>query len=321
MPLPIVFATPPAPGTTIPGDLYVDLQSRSLWLGVDPAVDTAEAVLISDIVALLAHDDATLLAAGAYTDTQILTRAPVNHTHTANQVTDFTPAVQAVVNTMPSANFTPGMWVGWAGKLTDIGVGDLAGWALCDGRSLSRTTYPELFAKISTLYGSVDSTHFNIPDMRDRFIIGGGNLSQGQKNTAANFNVAAEGAHSHTVGGWALTLAQLPSHSHGAGTYAFSDTTSSSGAHSHTYSRISESSGGTAGEGGNGLVETSTNTSTFAAHTHTVSGAVTGTSSTAGSGATHTHTLTNASDHTHAVTVAQVRAATPWYAQAYIIKL
>ena len=57
--------TPPAPGSTTPGDLYVDLQSRTMWLGVDPAVDPAEAVLISDMIGLLENDEATLLNAKA----------------------------------------------------------------------------------------------------------------------------------------------------------------------------------------------------------------------------------------------------------------
>jgi microcystin-dependent protein len=49
------------------------------------------------------------------------------------------------------------------------------GWLLCDGSPISRTTYADLFALISTTYGAGDgSTTFNIPDMRGRAVIGAG---------------------------------------------------------------------------------------------------------------------------------------------------
>lgn len=47
------------------------------------------------------------------------------------------------------------------------------GWLLCNGASISRSTFSNLFAKIGTTYGKGDgSTTFNIPDLRDRYIIG-----------------------------------------------------------------------------------------------------------------------------------------------------
>lgn len=39
-----------------------------------------------------------------------------------------------------------------------------AGWLACDGASLLRASYPALFAVIGVTYGSVDGTHFNVPD-------------------------------------------------------------------------------------------------------------------------------------------------------------
>ena len=49
-----------------------------------------------------------------------------------------------------------------------------AGWLLCDGTSYLRATYPNLFALIGTAFGSVDGTHFSVPDMRGRTPIGSG---------------------------------------------------------------------------------------------------------------------------------------------------
>lgn len=47
------------------------------------------------------------------------------------------------------------------------------GWLLCNGAGISRSTFSNLFAKIGTTYGTGDgSTTFNIPDLRDRYIIG-----------------------------------------------------------------------------------------------------------------------------------------------------
>lgn len=50
-----------------------------------------------------------------------------------------------------------------------------AGYAICDGSALSRTTYAALFANIGTTWGVGDgSTTFNIPDYRGRAPVGVG---------------------------------------------------------------------------------------------------------------------------------------------------
>lgn len=49
-----------------------------------------------------------------------------------------------------------------------------AGFLLCDGTSYLRATYPDLFASIGTTWGAADGTHFNVPDLRDRFMMGKG---------------------------------------------------------------------------------------------------------------------------------------------------
>ena len=48
-----------------------------------------------------------------------------------------------------------------------------AGWLLCNGAGVSRSNFSNLFTKIGTTYGKGNgSTTFNIPDLRDRYIIG-----------------------------------------------------------------------------------------------------------------------------------------------------
>ena len=54
-------------------------------------------------------------------------------------------------------------------------------WLICDGRALSRTTYATLFTNIATTYGSGNgSTTFNIPDGRQRFLLGKSTSGTGQ---------------------------------------------------------------------------------------------------------------------------------------------
>ena len=56
------------------------------------------------------------------------------------------------------------------------------GWLLCNGAGISRTTFSNLFAEIGTTYGTGDgSTTFNIPDLRDRYIIGADTNALGTK--------------------------------------------------------------------------------------------------------------------------------------------
>jgi phage-related tail fiber protein len=46
------------------------------------------------------------------------------------------------------------------------------GWLECNGASLSRTTYANLFGAIGTTYGNIDGSTFKVPDLRGEFIRG-----------------------------------------------------------------------------------------------------------------------------------------------------
>lgn len=96
------------------------------------------------------------------------------------------------------------------------------GWLLCDGTSYTRTTYLGLFNVISTTFGSADSTHFNVPDMRGRAPIGVGTgtgggtagtgvITGGSALTARALS-AWTGEETHT-----LTTPEIPAHTHTIG--------------------------------------------------------------------------------------------------------
>ena len=65
-----------------------------------------------------------------------------------------------------------------------------AGYLLCNGVAVSRTSYAGLFGVISTLYGTGDgTTTFNLPDLRDRFLEGAGTNTVGTKLEAGLPNI------------------------------------------------------------------------------------------------------------------------------------
>jgi len=86
----------------------------------------------------------------------------------------------------------------------------------CDGSSLLRADYPDLFTVIGVNYGSVDGSHFNVPDLRGRVPLGvgtGGGLSTYTLGQAG-------GEESHQ-----LTIGELASHTHTDSGHTHSDGT------------------------------------------------------------------------------------------------
>lgn len=77
-----------------------------------------------------------------------------------------------------------------------------SGWLLCDGASLVQADFPSLFAVIGTTFGSVDGTHFNVPDLRGRYVAGmpGGGTLGGIVGTAlSDEEDRPVGQHLHSI--------------------------------------------------------------------------------------------------------------------------
>ena len=112
--------------------------------------------------------------AGLFTGTNYWVQMAVSPTGTGTFSTltprqQLTPAPYAISILSPQANALcpPGS------VLAYMGASVPAGWLLCDGSAVSRTTYPALFAAIGIASGQGDgSTTFNVPDMRGEFLRG-----------------------------------------------------------------------------------------------------------------------------------------------------
>lgn len=140
-----------------------------------------------------------------------------------------------------------------------------SGWALCNGASVSSTdpTYVDLFAVIGTTYGDPGSGNFNLPDFRDRTLVGAsGSKANGSTGGRSDWELLqhthTQDAHTHTQvahyhemgthqhGSSGLTANQS-SHSHSAGTLGG---TTNSDSHTHSMSPSQYSNTGDFGVGG-----------------------------------------------------------------------
>ena len=189
-----------------------------------------------------------------------------------------------------------------------------AGYVLCDGTAISRTTYADLFAIIGSTYGAGNgSTTFNVPDLQGKMPqgydgstynmagTGGANtvtvsVTDNQAVSATSTDtlaVSVTGSISNT----SLSTAQLASHSHTAppGMYNTGSTTTSmrKGTGGYEEKKYSDT--------------TSTGSGTGHTHSHTLSGTLTG-------------NITTTASLTGAVTASGTNAFSPYVVVNYIIK-
>jgi len=105
------------------------------------------------------------------------------------------------------------------------------GWLICDGSSVSATTYADLYSVIGTTYGG-SSSNFYLPNLKGRVPVA-------RDPADASFNAVGNHGGEKTH---ALTANEMPSHMHTVdppSTY-----TNTTGNHSHTYTQPSAMSNG-----------------------------------------------------------------------------
>lgn len=218
----------------------------------------------------------------------------------------------------------------WAGTIVTIPSGFL----LCNGASILRASYPNLFTAIGTVYGSVDGTHFNLPDLRDRIIVGAKQDDAGVPKTNVTGSLQANGGsvtltHANgavTRGTSGVTVSNHGNHTHAYGTIAVAQ--HATNAHTHGYGTIAVQSHTSVstkqGSSAGNVVTTNTHTvsgstgNASAALSHTVSG------STDNENAAQTHTVNEpnaGAGHDHAFTQPDNHSAIPpFLSLAFIIR-
>lgn len=101
------------------------------------------------------------------------------------------------------------------------------GYLLCNGASLSRTEYQELFEVLGTKCGAVDSAHFNLPDTHHRFLEGTTSVSEVGQYIAAglpNIRGKLSSFGSASSGCFTTTSEQIAEQVSGAGYGAYEKT-------------------------------------------------------------------------------------------------
>ena len=136
---------------------------------------------------------------------------------------------------------TVSMWSGTAASVP-------TGYLLCDGSAINRVTYTDLFNAIGTAHGAGDgSTTFNLPNLRNRFVVGEGTsyalaASGGSANATLVSHTHTVDSHSHSDGSLSVD-----NHSHGTGNLSVSSHSHgtgnlSIGSHNHGTGNLSVSS-------------------------------------------------------------------------------
>ena len=221
--------------------------SGSTWNWVNYIANDAETRYLKDQAGTV---DATNLATDAVTTAKI-TDANVTVAKLENTLDLSSKTVTLPNNSITSSMLQSGAAVPSGAVFYFAANSAPSGYLTCDGSSISRITYADLFAVVGTTFGSVDANTFNLPDLRGEFIRGFDN----GKGTDSG----------RTFGSSQSGSTALPNNAFG---------TSNPGNHNHSYSDEKNGNGGGQGGGGanTGTVSSGKTTGNAGAHTHTITG-------------------------------------------------
>ena len=165
----------------------------------------------------------TASGGGTITGTHVGDGAQLTALAGANITANSIPST-ALIAAVREALCPPGTVVAYMGTTAP------AGWLLCNGASVSRSTYASLYAVIGNASGSADANSFNVPDLRGRFLRGWDNAIGRDPDRASRTAMAAGGNTGDAIG--SIQGDAFKNHTHAfSDTYTnFSQTSASGGA-------------------------------------------------------------------------------------------
>lgn len=170
-----------------------------------------------------------------------------------------------------------------------------SGWFLCNGDTVSQTTYSALFGVIGTAYstGGEAPGDFRLPNSKGRVCVGAG-IQAGLTTRA----IGDTGGEEEVP----LSIAQLPSHSHSGTTtiaagHVHSGSSSTAGAHTHT------GTANTAGSHNHSVPLNAAGSGSNPSYDNFADSSGGDISTSAAGNHTHVLTINASSDHTHLITI------------------
>jgi microcystin-dependent protein len=159
----------------------------------------------------------TVVGAGALVAASVPHTFATGDTLTAADLNGNFTALDQRLAALESALLPSGTIIAWGGPggpSPDGGAGTVpAGWLLCDGSAVSRTTYATLFGAIGINFGGGDGiATFNLPDLRGRFVRGADHGAGRDPNAATRTASAPMGPTGDSVG--TLEADAFASHQH-----------------------------------------------------------------------------------------------------------
>lgn len=153
---------------------------------------------------------------------------------------------------LPTASNESSIWVKREGVWSEVVLGGASGyvtpvgamvvwpspadpdteyWKECNGQSLVKENYPELYALLGTTYGDETPTTFVIPDMRSKFVRGSSTIGTSGGSDSVTIGTTNLPAHSHFIGDH---VHGIGNHTHSVSIQNNTVTTSTAGGHQHT---------------------------------------------------------------------------------------
>lgn len=135
------------------------------------------------------------------------------------------------INVQAFFYFINGNWVQLGNENNCVPVGTIMafggentppGFLLCNGQSLSKDSYPALFAAIGTSWGGNGTPIFYLPDLRGIFLRGWSNGSNNDPDRSTRYPIQVGGASADNVGSYQYDTFQGHAHGPGANFQSFS---------------------------------------------------------------------------------------------------